>query len=243
LLQFYFIRHGQSENNVVMDEVDRDKYLFHRVADPQLTDKGRRQAERVAKFLIHGEATDDYDPQNRAGFGLTHLYCSLMSRAIETAIPISRKTGLPLIAWPDVHENGGVFRAEKQGEEIIMIGLPGNGRSHFERKYPELVIPDDLPEEGWWNREKEPHSHYRIRARSVIERLLEIHGGSEDRVGIVMHGGIFTRLMGVFFDIQAEHYWLNMNNCGISRVDVREDGRVMMAYMNKTDFLPGDLIT
>jgi 2,3-bisphosphoglycerate-dependent phosphoglycerate mutase len=226
-----------------MDEVDREKYLFHRIPDPQLTEKGHRQAELVAEFLAHGETTDDYDPQNRAGFELTHLYCSLMSRAIETAIPVSRKTGLPLIALPDVHENGGVFRAEMQDEEIVMIGLPGNGRSHFVRKYPDLIIPDDLPEEGWWNRENEPHSHYNIRAQSVVEQLMEIHGGSDHRVGIVMHGGIFTRLMGVFFEIQAPHYWLNMNNCGISRLDIREDGRVMMAYMNKTDFLPDDLIT
>jgi hypothetical protein len=34
-----------------------------------------------------------------------------------------------------------------------------------------------------------------------------------------------------------------MNNCGISRVDIRDDGRLMLAYMNKTDYLPDDLIT
>lgn len=243
MLQFYFIRHGQSENNVVMDEVDRDKYLFHRITDPQLTDKGHRQADLVADFLTQGEGSDGYDPQNRAGFGITHLYCSLMTRAIETALPISRKAGLPLVAWPDVHENGGVFRAETQGEEIIWTGLPGKGRSYFESNYPELMIPDDLPEEGWWNREKEPHHHYSVRARSVVENLLEIHGGTDQRVGIVMHGGIFTRIIGAFLDIQAEHYWLNMNNCAISRVDIREDGRVMIAYLNKTDFLPDDLVT
>ncbi len=243
MLQIYFIRHGQSENNVVMDEVDRDEYLFHRVTDPQLTEKGKRQAALVANFLVHGEGFEGYDPQNRIGFGLTHLYCSLMSRAIQTALPISRTTGLPLIAWPEVHENGGVFRAEKQDESFVWIGLPGKGRSHFVNTYPELVIPDDIPEEGWWNWEKEPHSHYGIRARSVVDQLLERHGGTNDRVAIVMHGGIFTRILGAFLDIQAEHYWINMNNCGISRVDIRDDGRVMLAYTNKTDFLPDDLIT
>jgi 2,3-bisphosphoglycerate-dependent phosphoglycerate mutase len=243
LLQIYFIRHGQSENNVVMDEVERDEYLFHRVTDPQLTNKGKRQAELAASFLVHGEGIDGYDPQNRAGFGLTHLYCSLMTRAVETALPISRQTGLPLIAWPDVHENGGVFRAEKQDESFVWIGLPGKGRSHFVNNYPELVIPEDLAEEGWWNREKEPHSHYSVRARSIVDQLLERHGGTDDRVAIVMHGGIFTRIIGTIFNIQVDHYWFNMNNCGISRVDIRDDGRVMMAYMNKTDFLPDELIT
>lgn len=243
MLQIYFIRHGQSENNAIMDDVERPHYLFHRIEDPKLTSIGLKQAELVANFLAAGQPPEDSDEQNRSGFGLTHLYCSLMSRAVQTAVPIARKTGLPLHAWHEVHETGGVFLAERIEDEIIWKGLPGNGRSYYETNFPELILPDDLTEEGWWNREKEPREQYNLRAQAIVDRLIEEHGGKDHRVGIVMHGGIFTRILTVLFDIRAERYWMLMNNCAISRVDIRDDGRLMLAYMNKTDHLPDDLIT
>ena len=243
MLQFYFIRHGQSQNNVKMDEVDRKDYLFERVEDPKLTDIGKCQAELVAQYLNRPEPEGGNDLQNRNGFGLTHLYCSLMTRAIQTALPISHETGLPLVAWPEVHENGGVFLAKKQDEEILWMGLPGKGRSYFETNFPELIIPETLPEEGWWNKDKEPREEYSIRARSIVDRLLEEHGGTHHRVGIVMHGGIFSRIIGAFFNITSHSYWFHMNNTAISRIDIRDDGRAMMAYQNKVDHLPTDMIT
>ncbi|MDY6874313.1 MAG: histidine phosphatase family protein [Chloroflexota bacterium] len=243
MLQIYFIRHGQSENNVIMDELERHHYLFHRIEDPKLTEIGLKQAELVADFLAAGEPSEGPDEQNRSGFGLTHLYCSLMSRAVQTAVPIARKTGLPLKAWPEVHETGGVFLAEKEDDKIIWNGLPGNGRSYYETNFPELILPEDLSDEGWWNREKEPREHYNLRAQSIVDRLIDEHGGTNHRVGIVMHGGIFTRILTVLFDIQGKRYWFLMNNCGISRVDIRDNGRLTLSYMNKTDYLPDDLIT
>ena len=243
MLQLYFIRHAQSENNHIMDEVDHKDYLFQRVEDPKLTAKGKCQAELVADFLARPESEDGNDSQNRSGFGLTHLHCSLMTRAVQTALPIARKTGLPLVAWPEVHENGGVFLAEKVEDEIIWNGLPGKGRSYFETHFPELVIPDDLSEEGWWNREKEPRDQYILRARSIVDQLLEDHQGTDHRVGIVMHGGIFGRILAAFFEMESRSYWFHMNNTAISRIDISANGRVMMSYMNKVDHLPDELIT
>jgi 2,3-bisphosphoglycerate-dependent phosphoglycerate mutase len=242
-MQLYFIRHGQSNNNAIMDDIERENYIFHREPDPDLTSSGYRQADLVAQYLAKGNGSDRFDSQNREGFGLTHLYCSLMVRSIETGLPISRKTGLPLQAWPEVHETGGIFEVEKQDGEAILIGTAGPGKSFFTSNFPELVIPEDLPEEGWWNREKEPRENYPKRAQGIVDKLLEIHGGTGDRVGIVTHGGIFAWILSVVFDVQAEKYWFLMNNCGISRIDISDEGRIMLAYMNKVDYLPDDLIT
>ncbi|MBG0785056.1 MAG: histidine phosphatase family protein [Anaerolineaceae bacterium] len=243
MLQLYFIRHGQSTNNVVMDEGKREDYLFNRVTDPVLTEKGRRQADLVADYLAREVDGGHFDPQNRAGFGLTHLYCSLMTRSIETGLPIARKTGLPLVALTDGHETGGMFRAEKQDGETVLIGLPGRGRSDLEANYPELVLPEDLTDAGWWNREKEPREAYLPRARRLIDFFVQTHGGQHHRVGVVTHGAIFARILTVLFDIQAEHYWFLMNNCGISRIEISDEGEVLLAYMNKVDCLPRDLLT
>jgi broad specificity phosphatase PhoE len=127
--------------------------------------------------------------------------------------------------------------------EPVFIGQPGPGRSFFTTQFPQLVIPDDLPETGWYNREKEPRENYRLRAQAIIERLLATHGGTDHHVGIVMHAGIFAHIISVFYNIQAENYWFLKNNCGISRIDVSSEGRVTLAYMNKVDQFPDHLIT
>lgn len=243
MLQIYFIRHGQSTNNAYWQESGRDNYLSGREADPDLTDAGVKQAEILADHLAKPFTAEEFDPQNRHGYGLTHLYCSLMIRAVKTGQAIAEKTGLDLVAMPEVHETGGMFVGEMQDGEAVFEGRPGPGRSFFETHFPNLVIPQNLSEEGWWNREKEPREAYQERAYRIIERLLEAHQGKDHRVGIVMHGGIFARILTGLLDIQAEDYWLLMNNCAITRVDVKDNDRVMLVYMNKVDFLPDDLVT
>jgi 2,3-bisphosphoglycerate-dependent phosphoglycerate mutase len=223
--------------------LNRENYLFDRDVDPDLTPDGKKQAELAADYLASPYRNNGFDPQNREGFGLTHLYCSLMIRAVKTGQTISNKTGLPLVAMPEVHETGGMFYAERGDEEPVFIGQPGPGRSYFKSEFPDLVLPEDLPEEGWWGREKEPREEYLDRAQSVIDRLVKDHSGKGHRVGVVMHGGIFARILTVLFNIQTPKYWFLMNNCGISRVEISDDGRPMLTYMNKVDFLPDHLVT
>ena len=243
MLQLYFIRHGQSTNNAWWQESDRETYLGGRDADPDLTRAGAKQAALLAEYVARPVDDQAFDPQNRHGFGLTHLYCSLMIRAVKTGKAIADRTGLDLVAMPEVHETGGMFVGDVQEGEAQFEGVSGPGRSYFQDHFPDLVIPEDLSEEGWWNREKEPRDQYQARADRVIDQLLAEHQGQDHRVGIVMHGGIFTRILTGLFDVRAEKYWFLMNNCAITRVDVDDDGHVMLAYMNKVDFLPDDLIT
>ena len=243
MLQVYFIRHGQSTNNLFWNETDRNTYLLGRIMDADLTPIGVEQAKLVADYISRPKESDVYDPQNRYGFGLTHLYCSLMIRSIKTGTHIAEKTNLPLVAWPEFHETGGLFETEIKEGEPIFHGRPGHGKSFFESQFPNLVLPEDLPEDGWWNREKEPRENYLVRAQDIINRLNEKHSGKDHRVGIVMHGGIFARIMVSFFNVQVEKYWFLMNNCAISRVDLAGDGHITLSYMNKVDHLPDHLIT
>lgn len=243
MLQLYFIRHGQSTNNVIEFQDDNDNYLFERDIDPELTTIGEEQAQLVAKFLAQPFTPINFDPQNRFGFGLTHLYCSLMVRAVRTGLAVSDQTGLPLVALPEVHETGGLFDVETDEDEIVYVGQAGPGRSFFQSQFPQLIVPETLSEHGWYNLEKEPRENYRARAQQVVDILLDEHKGTNHRVGIVMHGGIFKYIISVLFNLQAEHVWINMNNCAISRIDISETGRVTLMYMNKTDYLPNYLIT
>jgi len=242
LLQLYFIRHGQSTNNVILDE-NRETYLLERTSDPELTPTGIQQTLLLANTLAQPFNANGYNPQNRDGFGLTHLYCSWMVRAGRTGLAIAQKTNLPLVGWPELHETGGIFNVKVVDGHPVLSGQPGPGRSFFKTQFPELIIPEDLPESGWYNREKEPSEQYNSRAQAIIDRLIAEHGGSDHRVGIIMHAGIFARILTTFFDIRAEKYWVRMNNCGISRIDISPEGRVTLSYTNKVDHFPDPLIT
>lgn len=242
--QFYFIRHGQSTNNVIYDHNEHDDYLLERTTDPNLTELGEEQAQLTAQSLAQPFIADDrFDPQNRFGFGLTHLYSSLMLRAVRTGLAIAEATQLPLIGWPDLHETGGLFDIQIVDGELDFFGQPGPGRSYFQSNFPQLVLPDELSEDGWYNKAKEPADNYLPRARQIVEHLIATHSGTNHRVGIVMHGGIFMRILTALFNIQVERYWLLMNNCAISRIDISPEGHVLLNYMNKCDHLPDHLIT
>ena len=74
MLQLYFIRHGQSTNNVIMEETGFHDYLTEREPEPDLTPLGLEQANLTGEVLAQPLRNSRFDPQNRNGYGLTHLY-------------------------------------------------------------------------------------------------------------------------------------------------------------------------
>jgi 2,3-bisphosphoglycerate-dependent phosphoglycerate mutase len=239
-MQLYFIRHAQSTNNALYDATSSSQ---GRSEDPPLTEAGLRQAELLGQFLSsvpRGEMRYGRDPQNINGFHITHLYCSLMLRSIQTATKISQAIGIPATAWIDLHEEGGIYRDDEETGEPV--GLPGVARAWLVEHYPNLVLPQTLGEEGWWNRDFEYDADRLPRAQRFYRELLERHGGTEDRVAIVSHGGFYNLLVHTILERPLEHKtWFVMNNAAISRVDFGNSMAVV--YMNRTDFLPPELIT
>jgi 2,3-bisphosphoglycerate-dependent phosphoglycerate mutase len=187
--------------------------------------------------------------QNRYGFGLTHIYTSLMERAAFTAAPIAQALDIPLIAWKEIHEEGGIF---SRGDKLNVAGLPGRPRSFFMENFRTMVLPEDLDETGWWNRAFEAEEERQPRADQVYAELLARHKDREGqpvhRVAFVSHGGFFMRLLSAMLTLpwrQAAHglkSWFALNNCSISRIDIHK-GEITIAYLNRTDHLPDQLIT
>jgi 2,3-bisphosphoglycerate-dependent phosphoglycerate mutase len=240
-VQLYFIRHGQSANNALWAETRSSQ---GRNQDPELTAIGQEQAQLVARFLSRNDSPDRYDlydPKNTAGFGITHLYCSPMVRAVATGTHIAETLNLPLVAWKDLHEAGGIFLEDSDTKE--RVGLAGKTRSYFAEHYPALVLPADMAEEGWWNRPFEEREERPVRARRVVGELMVRHGGTGDRVAFVSHGGFHNYLLRAILglDPQAEQ-WFTMNNTAITRIDLEENA-TRIVYTNRTDFLPDRLIT
>jgi 2,3-bisphosphoglycerate-dependent phosphoglycerate mutase len=247
-MQLYFIRHGQSVNNA---NVNTPNYVES--SDTALSETGIAQAQALAKYLKEKKSLVDeniWDTHNRYGFGLTHIYSSLMERAATTAAFTVRALGdVPFSAWVDIHETGGIYAREKDANKA---GLAGKPRSFFEKNFPEMQLPEGYDESGWWNRPFESHADRDIRARRVLAELLQRHGDkegqAEHRVAFFSHGEFFMRLLCAMLNLpykQAAHdmkFWFLMNNCAISRFDVR-NGKFNVTYVNRVDHLPGGLVT
>jgi 2,3-bisphosphoglycerate-dependent phosphoglycerate mutase len=248
-MQLYFIRHGQSINNA---NSGNPEYLEN--SDPFLTETGLEQAEVLAKYLKEKQHIGNnkvWNEQNQYGFGLTHIYTSLMERAVATAAPTVRALEtVPFSTWIEIYEEGGIYTREKENR---FNGLPGKPRSFYEKNFPELKLPDSYKESGWWNRPFEGDGEERqLRANKVFADLIARHGDregrSEERIAFVSHGGFFVRLVSAMLKLnwrQAAHgmkSWFYLNNCSISRFDINKE-EITICYMNRVDHLPTYLIT
>ena len=141
-MQLYLIRHCQSENNALWLRTGSSD---GRLADPPLTELGHKQAVRLAEFMagrLDSNTAVEDDTLDRRGIDLTHLYCSLMTRSIETGQYIAGTFGLPLVARDDIHERGGIYLEDPHTNE--KNGLPGPNKDHFSRNFPVVTLPAEL---------------------------------------------------------------------------------------------------
>jgi 2,3-bisphosphoglycerate-dependent phosphoglycerate mutase len=244
-MELYVIRHAQSDNN---DLYHRTGATLGRHPDPPLTAVGHQQAHLLAQFLAGhepGELGYNAHLHNRDGFRLTHLYSSLMIRSIETAAYIARETELPLNGWPEIHERGGLYTEDEMGQ---VTNIPGLNKAELRASHPYLILPPSVGESGWWGRARETNEEAIDRARLVWAQLVQRHDAA-DRVAFITHGGFFQSLVSIAISegelvqkLGKDGLWFGISNASISRIDLDNNG-IIIRYLNRVDFLPGNLIT
>lgn len=239
-MQLYFIRHAQSENNQIWSDTG---YSSGRSEDPGITGLGYRQAQHLADFIhLHHRAVpgNPYDEVNTRGIGLTHLYTSLMTRAILTGHAVAEKIDLPLIGWLDIHEGGGIYLDDEESGEPA--GKPGKSAKDLLLLSSRLVLPEIDPE-GWWNRKFEEREERFLRGKRVLRAILEKHGGGDDRIAIFSHGAFYNYFLSAVFGVDERlPVWFYLNNTGITRIDFNGQGAALI-YSNRTEHLPAELLT
>ena len=249
-MQLYFIRHGQSTNNVSWEFRDTDGY--ERVSDPPLTELGVRQAQTLANFIASTQA-NQIENQSVGAYrhrvSITHLYSSLMIRAIHTGTILSETLGIPLFGLPEVHEIGGIYL------ESLVDGKPEISFEHgitpafLQEKFPDFRLHQPIDKKGWWQGGMEASTAPLPRANSVLRLLKERHLGTNDKVAMVTHGGFFNTMARTIFSVRPDEpnntklpTWFSFCNCAISRIDF-VDERAVWVYHNRTDFMDDDLVT
>lgn len=235
-MELTIIRHAQSTNNALDNRRDRD-------CDPPLTELGRRQAEIVARHLAAGMRLppweDDYlDP---SGYGITRLYCSPMWRALQTAEYIEQALGLVPEVWIDLHELGGIYL--DHGEAGGIVGYPGKTRTEILGEFPNYSLPTDITEHGWWDQGREERPAFYGRAIKVAGELRR-WADSDERIALVTHGGFINGLLQALFNqLPDPHIYYAHLNTAITSIGFGSDGHLDVAYMNRVDHLPSDLIS
>lgn len=241
-MQIFFIRHGQSENNKLWTEIGNEK---DRSEDPKLSELGMRQAALLGKFLYSSDRESSLylqqDMHNVRGFGLTHIYASLMWRAIETASYTAELYDLPINGFEPIHEGGGIYLEDPiTGEKN---GQPGKTPEQLMAGFPRLRLDENVNHKGWWNRPYEAFESRVPRAKQALEWLLNKHSGQDDHIALFSHGAFYNYFVAAMMSInQRPTLWLDLNNCAISRFDVHPEG-ISMVYHNKVDYLPTDWVS
>lgn len=247
ILKLYLIRHAESANNAIYSSNgDEDG----RSPDPEITEIGHKQAALLGEHLANPvgeprqhpfEAVDDHS------FGLTHLYCSLMTRSILTSGYIAEACGLKTVAHPEIFEKGGIYQIQPDRSKM---GLPGPNRDYFEKRFPDLTLPKDLNSDGWYSRPAEAEAPFLDRMQKVVADIRQQHEHTEDVVGMVVHGDFIDQFVNELMNVdrKPENYakrWVAnwaFHNTSISRIDFRDGGHTIL-YLNRIDHLPAELIT
>jgi len=169
--ELLLIRHAESEWNAC------GRWQGH--ADPPLSERGRRQAEALARELAA-------EPIGQIG-RIDRIESSDLLRARETAAPLAAALGMPVRTDPLYRELDLGVWSGLTGDEIRARGDEVYER--FTSRQPDARAPEGESRLELW-----------ARARASIEALCE--GCAGERVVLVTHSG-FVRAC--FPDLQAQN--------------------------------------
>ena len=200
------IRHGQSEGNA-------ERRFGGHTATP-LSPRGRRQAQATARAL-HDE-------------GLTAIYSSDLARAIETAQPLAKLTGL------EIHPT----RAFRERSVGVMEGLTfEDAAQQHPDEYAALLRRDfeHVLSGG------ESYRQLLDRAWQKLDEIIAQHRGG--KIAVFSHTGticiLALHLMGALDAPELKPVWISNANCAITRFELRDDGFVRVLTINDTRHLSG----
>ena len=200
------IRHGQSKGNA------EGRFGGH-TATP-LSGRGRMQAAATAKTL--------------ASESLTTIFSSDLPRAIETAQPLAKLTGLEI-------KSTDAFRERSVG---VMEGLTfEEAAEQHPDQYAALLRRDfeHVLSGG--------ESYRQLLDRSWTELDQAISQNRGGRIAVFSHTGticiLALHLMGALDAPELKPIWIASSNCGISRFELRDDGFVRVLTVNDTRHLIG----
>jgi broad specificity phosphatase PhoE len=200
------IRHGQSRGNA-------ERRFGGHTATP-LSARGRNQAQATARIL--------------KSESVTVIYSSDLARAMETAQPLAKLTGLPV--------NGtNAFRERSVG---VMEGLTFEDAAQQHPEQYAALLRRDFEHVLTGG---ESYRQLLDRAREKLDEIIEENRGG--KIAVFSHTGticiLALHLMGALDAPELKPVWISSANCGIARFELRNDGFVRVLSLNDTNHLTG----
>ena len=202
--KLYLVRHGQSAGNA------EGRFGGH--GPTPLSELGLKQADATAKTL--------------AKEGVSAIYSSDLHRAMQTAEPLSKLTGVAITATA-------AFRERNVG---VLEGLTfDESKQAFPEDYYALVNRNvhHVITKG------ESYRHLLRRSTNELWRILRDHMG--ERIAIYSHTGaicfLTLHLIGAIRRDTKQTPWIVTSNCGINRFEIRGRSNVRVLALNDTRHL------
>jgi broad specificity phosphatase PhoE len=200
------VRHGQSQGNA--------EQRFGGHSPTPLSDLGRRQAEATARALANER--------------VTAVYSSDLLRAVQTAEPLARATGLDITRTPALRERS-VGLMEGLTFEEAAAAHPDEYAALLRRDFEHVLAGG------------ESYRQLLDRAAAELDRAIEQHRGGT--VALFSHTGticiLALHLMGALDAPHLKPVWLSSSNCGVSRFSIEHGGLIRIKALNDTRHLAG----
>ena len=201
-----FIRHGQSQGNA-------ERRFGGHSATP-LSELGRAQAEATARAL-----RDE---------GVSAIYSSDLLRAVETAEPLARETGLG-VKSTDAFRERSVGRMEGLTFEDAAEQFPEEYAALLRRDFDHVLLGG------------ESYRQLLDRAARELDRAIEAHRGGT--LAVFSHTGticiLALHLMGALDAPELRPVWVASANCGVTRFHIQHGGLIRVLAVNDTHHLAG----
>jgi len=200
------IRHGQSQGNA--------ERRFGGHSPTPLSEFGRRQAEATAHSL--------------AAEGVDAIYASDLLRAVQTAEPLARATGLEIRRTEALRERS-VGLMEGLTFEEAAAAHPEEYAALLRRDFEHVLSGG------------ESYRQLLDRAAAELDRAVARHRGGT--VALFSHTGticiLALHLMGALDAPALKPVWLSTSNCGIARFHIEHGGLIRVKALNDTRHLDG----
>lgn len=202
--KLFLVRHGQSAGNA------EGRFGGH--GPTPLSELGQHQAEATSAFL--------------AKEGVNVIFSSDLLRAVQTAEPLSRLTGVPLITAQ-------AFRERHVG---VLEGLTfDESKERYPKDFYALVnrTVHHVISGG------ESYRHLLRRSTGALNEILRAHQGQ--RIAIFSHTGalcfLTLYLLGAVRRDTKQTPWIVTSNCGVNRFEIRSRRNIRLLSLNDTRHL------
>ena len=174
-------------------------------ADPELSEAGLRQADRFGAYM----AEEQVDA----------IYSSPLTRAMQTAEPLSRLTGLSVTVVP------GVAEWDQHSNEYIPVE---ELKASNDPRWQEML-------DGGWNSE-EDMSEFHSRVIDSIESVINDNPGR--KVVVTCHGGVINEYLAHILGLDDRQFFYP-NYTSIHRIAASSRGHRSILSVNETPHLRG----